>query len=311
MSRLLRLIALACSLLASSAALAEMNVGVSMALFDDNYLTYLRESLLRKAKADPQGMTLQFEDARGDVVKQLNQVQMFVSQKVDAIVVVPVDTAATRNITEAATRAGIPLVYLNRRPEQENLPAGVVVVASDEREAGRMQMRYLAERMNGKGHLAILLGDLANTSTRDRTKGVKEVLAKYPGIQVVEEQSGVFLRDKGMDLMSNWLLSGREIDALASNNDEMAIGAAMALQQAGREKGSVLIGGTDGTPDGLAALKRGMLAMTVFQDAEGQAGSALDAVSKLLRKQALEPTIWVPYQLVTRDNVESFQQRFK
>lgn len=305
-----RMAALALSLLVSStAAMAELRVGVTMAQFDDNWLTYLRESMAKKAKEE--GVKLQFEDARGDVVKQLNQVQSFVSQGVDAIIVNPVDTAATRNMTQAAVKAGIALIYVNRRPDEETLPEGVVTVASNDLEAGKLQMQYLAEKMGGKGNLAIMLGDLANNSTHNRTKGVKEVLAKYPDIKVVEEQTGIYLRDKGMDLMSNWLLSGREFDAVASNNDEMAIGAAMALQQAGRDKGSVLIGGVDGTPDGLAAVKRGLLTVSVFQDAKGQANGAVEAAIKLAKKEPVEQNVWIPYEIITAENVDAFQERLK
>jgi len=304
-----RIATLAFSLLVSSTAMAELNFGVSMAQFDDNWLTYLRESMADKAKEE--GVQLQFEDARSDVVKQLNQVQSFISQKVDAIIVNPVDTAATRNITESAVKAGIPLIYVNRRPDDENLPDGVITVASNDLEAGRLQMEYLAEQMGGKGKVVIMLGDLANNSTHNRTKGMKEVLAKYPDIKLVEEQTANYMRDKGMDLMSNWLLSGREFDAVAANNDEMAIGAAMALQQAGRGKDTVLIGGVDGTPDGLAAVKRGMLAASVFQDARGQAHGAVEAAIKMAKDEPVDKTLWIPYELITAENVESFRARLK
>lgn len=304
-----RIATLALSLLMTGTAMAEMKFGVSMSQFDDNWLTYLRESMADKAKEE--GVQLQFEDARSDVVKQLNQVQSFVSQGVDAIIVNPVDTAATRNITQSAVKAGIPLIYVNRRPDDSKLPEGVITVASNDLEAGRLQMEYLVEKMGGKGNIVIMLGDLANNSTHNRTKGFKEVLAKYPDIKVVEEQSANYMRDKGMDLMSNWLLSGREFDAVASNNDEMGIGAAMALQQAGRGNGSVLIGGVDGTPDGLAAVKRGMLAASVFQDARGQARGAIEAAIKMVKGEKVEQSVWVPYELITPDNVESFQARLK
>jgi len=304
-----RIATLALSLLVTGTAMAEMKFGVSMSQFDDNWLTYLRESMADKAKED--GVQLQFEDARSDVVKQLNQVQSFVSQGVDAIIVNPVDTAATRNITQSAVKAGIPLIYVNRRPDDSKLPEGVITVASNDLEAGRLQMEYLAEKMGGKGNVVIMLGDLANNSTHNRTKGMKEVLAKYPDIQVVEEQTANYMRDMGMDLMSNWLLSGREFDAVASNNDEMGIGAAMALQQAGRGKGSVLIGGVDGTPDGLAAVKRGMLAASVFQDARGQARGAIEAAIKMAKGEKVEQSVWIPYELITPENVESFQARLK
>ena len=304
----IRFASLALSLMvASGAVLADVKIGVSMSQFDDTWLTYLRESMDKKAKSYPDGVKLQFEDARSDVVKQLSQVESFISQKVDAIVVNPVDTAATKKITEAAVKAGIPLVYVNRRPDDLNLPKGVVTVASNDLEAGEMQMQYLADKMGGKGDIVILLGDLANNSTTNRTKGVKEVLAKYPDIKVEQEQSGVWLRDKGMTLVNDWLTQGRKFDAVVSNNDEMAIGAAMALQQAGVAKGSVLIAGVDGTPDGLNAVKKGSLAASVFQDAKGQADGSIDTAVRMAKNEPVEPAVWVPFRLITPQNVDQFK----
>ncbi|CAI8739929.1 putative rhizopine-binding protein [Pseudomonas sp. IT-P44] len=304
----IRFASLALSLMvASGAVLADVKIGVSMSQFDDTWLTYLRESMDKKAKSYPDGVQLQFEDARSDVVKQLSQVESFISQKVDAIVVNPVDTAATKKITEAAVKAGIPLVYVNRRPDDLNLPKGVVTVASNDLEAGEMQMQYLADKMGGKGDIVILLGDLANNSTTNRTKGVKEVLAKYPNIKIEQEQSGIWLRDKGMTLVNDWLTQGRKFDAIVSNNDEMAIGAAMALQQAGVEKGSVLIAGVDGTPDGLNAVKKGSLAASVFQDAKGQADGSIDTAVRMAKNEPVESAVWVPFRLITPQNVDQFK----
>lgn len=303
-----RVCLLVISTLFSTLALADLRIGVSIAQFDDNFLTYLREAMADEAKREG-GVQLQFEDARGDVVRQLSQVESFVNQKVDAVVVTPVDTAATRNMTAAAKKAGIPLLYVNRRP-QEELPAGVVYIGSNEKLAGRLQMEALTQKMGGKGNLAIMLGLLSNDATHGRTAGVKEVLAKYPDIKVVEEQTAEWQRDKGMDLMSNWLTSGRQIDAVASNNDEMAIGAAMALRQAGKQPGKdVFIGGVDGTPDGLAALQRGLLTVTVFHDAKGQGRAAIENAVKAARKEAVPAVVDIPFELVTADNVAQFKNR--
>ncbi|MBV6754301.1 sugar ABC transporter substrate-binding protein [Pseudomonas chlororaphis] len=304
----IRFTSLALSLMfASGAAFADMKIGVSMSQFDDTWLTYLRESMDQKAKSMPDGVKLQFEDARGDVVKQLSQVESFVSQKVDAIIVNPVDTAATRKITDAAVKAGIPLVYVNRRPDDLNLPKGVTTVASNDLEAGQMQMQYLADKMNGKGDIVILLGDLANNSTTNRTKGVKDVLTKYPNIKIEQEQTGTWSRDKGMTLVNDWLTQGRKFDAVVANNDEMAIGASMALEQAGVKKGSVLIAGVDGTPDGLRAVTKGDMTVSVFQDAKGQAVGSLDAAVKMAKHEPVEQAVWVPYRLITPENVAQFK----
>ena len=304
--RLLAALAISLSL-ASGAAMADIKIGVAMSQFDDAWLTYLRESMSQKAKAMPDGVTLQFEDARSDVVKQLSEVESFISQKVDAIIVNPVDTAATAKITQEATAAGIPVVYVNREPDDKNLVKGVAVVVSDELEAGHMQMQYLADKMNGKGTIVILLGDLANNATTNRTKGVKDILAKYPGIKIEQEQTGIWLRDKGMNLVNDWLTQGREFDAIVSNNDEMAIGASMALKQAGIAKGKILIAGVDGTPDGLRAVKSGDLTVSVFQDAKGQAEGAVEVAVKMAKKQPYEPKLVIPYRLITPENVDTFK----
>ncbi|MGY2402865.1 sugar ABC transporter substrate-binding protein [Pseudomonas sp. SDO5271_S396] len=307
----IRFTALALSvLLASGSALAaDLKIGVSMSSFDDNYLTGVREGMVQHVKTFPKGdgVQLQFEDARTDVVKQLSQVENFIGQKVDAIIVNPVDTASTARISKAATEAGIPLVYVNRRPDQKDLPKGVAAVTSDDEEAGRLQMQYIADKLGGKGSVVILLGDLANNSTTNRTKGIKEVLAKYPDIKIVQEQTGAWLRDKGMTLVNDWLTQGREFNAVLSNNDEMAIGAAMALKSAGTKPGSVLIAGVDGTADGLNAISKGEMAVSVFQDAKGQAVGSVDAARQMAKNQTIEQNIVIPFKLITPENVKDFK----
>ncbi|MEE4888545.1 sugar ABC transporter substrate-binding protein [Pseudomonas alliivorans] len=290
-------------------AAASYRIGVSIARVDDNFMTYVRNGLEDAARQED--VQIQFEDAQGDVVRQLNQVQGFLNQKVDAVIVLPADTSATASMTRAAVAAKIPLVYVNRHPDERKLPAGVVMVASNDIEAGQLQMRYLAEKLGGKGTLAIIMGDLAQNATHDRTEGVKQVLKDYPDIKVVEQQSAEWQRNKGMDLTSNWLLAGSHFDAIIANNDEMAIGAAMALQQAGKTKGEVAIVGIDGLPDGLAAIKRGMLVASVFQDPKAQAASAMQSAVKMIRGETVTADVWVPFQLITPENLTTFEQRYK
>ncbi|KRP71524.1 sugar ABC transporter substrate-binding protein [Pseudomonas paralactis] len=299
-----------CMLLGSGFAMAaDLKIGVSMSQFDDTYLTNVREYMDKQAKSYPKGdgVQLQFEDARADVVKQLSQVENFISQKVDAIIVNPVDTASTARISKSAIEAGIPLVYVNRRPDQKDLPKGVAAVTSDDEEAGKLQMQYVADKLGGKGKIVILLGDLANNSTTNRTKGIKAILTQYPDIKIEQEQTGIWLRDKGMTLVNDWLTQGREFNAVLANNDEMAIGAAMALKSAGTKPGSVLIAGVDGTPDGLNAITKGEMTVSVFQDAKGQAVGSLEAARKMAKNEAIEQNIVIPFQLITPDNVKDFK----
>jgi len=281
----------------------DVSIGVSMALFDDNFLTILRTSMQKEMKKD--GVKSQIEDAKGDVSQQLQQVQNFIGQGVDAIIVNPVDTNAVKPIMDQATKAGIPLVFVNRRPQAE-LTDKMAYVGSDSILAGRLQMEALAKAMNGKGNVAILLGDLANESTRDRTKGVEEVVPKYPNIKIVQKQTAKFTRNDAVDVVSNWMTSGEDIQAIASNNDEMAIGALQAL---GKNPNHILIAGVDGTPDALQMLKSGKMIATIFQDAKGQGEGAVDAAIKLANGEKVEKIIDVPYQLITKENMAEFTNR--
>src|SRR4051794_39849951 len=213
------LLAAATAVVMASPALADTNVGVTMALFDDNFLTKIREAIKAEADQTP-GVHVQFEDAQADIGRQINQVQNFIAQKVDAIIVNPADTAATKKITQMATEAGIPLVYVNRGPDQKQLPPKVSVVVSDHVVAGRMEMDELAKCMKGKGNAAVMLGELASNATQERTQGNKEVIAKYPDIKVVQEQTANYQRNQAIDLMNNWLASGTQIDAVVANTDE-------------------------------------------------------------------------------------------
>ncbi len=281
----------------------DLQVGVSMALFDDNFLTIVRNSITNEMKTE--GVKGQIEDAKGDVAQQLQQVQNFIGQGVDAIIVNPVDTNAVKPIVDLTTKAGIPLVFVNRKPAT-TLTGKMAFVGSDSELAGRLQMEALAKRMDYKGNVAILLGDLANEATRERTKGVKAVVAKYPGLKVVQEQTAKFTRNDAVDVTSNWLTAGDDIQAIASNNDEMAIGALQAL---GKNEQKILVAGVDGTPDALQMIKNGKMVATVFQDAKGQGSGAVQTAVKLVKGEQVQKIVDIPFQLITKDNYESFTSK--
>ena len=296
-------------LLATPAAAKTLTVGVAMSRSEHLFLVKVRDAIQAEAKTLG-NVDVQFEDAQGDVGRQLSQVQNFIAQGVDAIIVNAADTSATQGMTRMVTKAGIPLVYVNLGPGlDEKLPPKVAVVVADHVVSGRLQMEGLEKCMKGKGDLAIMLGELASNATQERTAGNKEVIAKDPGIKVVLEQSAGYLRNQAIDLMNNWLTTGQKIDAIAANNDEMAIGAIIALQQAGRDPKKMCIGGIDATPDALAEMKKGNLAVSVFQDAAGQGKGAVDAAVKLARGEKVETFVLIPYELVTPENMQAYANR--
>jgi inositol transport system substrate-binding protein len=296
----------------SGTAMAE-NIGVSMALFDDNFLTVLRNGMTEYA-GTLDNVTLQVEDAQNDVGKQLNQIQNFVASGVDAIIVNPVDTSATQAMTDAAAAAGVPLVYVNREPVNvDALPDKQAFVASNEQESGTLEAqevcRLLKEKGKGDGaNIIVMMGELSNQAAVMRTKDVHDVIAtpECSFMKIVEEQTGNWSRTQGQDLMTNWLSAGIQFDAVVSNNDEMAIGAIQALKAAGKSMDEVIVAGVDATQDALAAMAAGELDVTVFQDAAGQGKGSVDTALKLARGETVEKKVYIPFQLVTPANMDQF-----
>ncbi|MBP2565467.1 sugar ABC transporter substrate-binding protein [Agrobacterium tumefaciens] len=301
------IIGAAMSVLLGTVAHAE-TVGVSMALFDDNFLTVLRNGMQDYSK-ELKGVTLQVEDAQNDVAKQQSQIQNFIASKVDAIIVNPVDTDATAAMSKLAADAKIPLVYVNRQPVNvDSLPDGQAFVASDETVAGTLEAKEVCRLLGGKGNAVIMMGELSNQAARMRTQSAKDVLKtdECKGISVVEEQTANWQRTQGSDLVTNWLSSGIEFNAVIANNDEMAIGALQALKAAGKDMKGYVVAGVDATQDALAAMQAGDLDVTVFQDAAGQGKGALDAALKLVKGDKVEKKVYIPFQLVTPENVKDY-----
>ncbi|ODT76178.1 MAG: rhizopine-binding protein [Pelagibacterium sp. SCN 64-44] len=302
---------LAMTLMAGSAH--AQNIGVSMALFDDNFLTVLRTGMENYAESID-GVQLQIEDAQNDVGRQLNQIQNFVASGVDAIIVNAVDTDATDTMSQLAAEAGIPLVYVNRMPVNiDNLPANQSFVASNEVESGTLETeeicRLLTEQGKTDGAKAVvMMGELSNQAARQRTQDILDVIARpeCSFITIVEQQTANWSRTQGQDLMANWLSAGVEFDTVIANNDEMALGAIQALKAAGVDLSVVIVGGVDATQDALAAMQAGDLAVTVFQNAAGQGEGAVDAALKLAKGEPVEQKVWVPFELVTPANIGDY-----
>jgi inositol transport system substrate-binding protein len=295
-------------LLALSAAAQAVTVGVSMAAFDDNFLTAVRASM--KEHAQQLNVLIQFEDAGNDVGRQLNQIQNFIAQRVDAIIVNPVDADATPRMTRLVAAAGIALVYVNRMPGDKQLPPRVSFVGSDETQSGTLEMAEVCRLLGGKGDIVVLMGELTNQSARQRTQDVEEVIARPAcrSIHVLDKQAANWKRTEAADLMTNWLSAGLHPAAVVANDDEMAIGAIQALKQA-RLLATTIVAGIDATPDALAAMKARELRVTVFQNAPAQGRGAVDTALKLVKKETVPPFVWVPFELVTPANLATYLGR--
>ncbi|MFQ8433954.1 substrate-binding domain-containing protein [Amaricoccus sp. W119] len=296
--------------LVAGAAQAE-TIGVSMALFDDNWQTVLRNNMQEYA-ATLDDVTLQFEDASGDISRQQSQIDNFIASGVDGIIVLLVDADSGAAMSAAAAGAGVPLVFVNLMPPNgDSLPDKQAWVGSDEVLAGTLQAQEICKRLGGEGEGVIMLGLLGTSGQRGRTEGVRNVLEtpECSGITIVDEQTANYMRTPGIDLMTNWLTSGIRPAAVFSNNDEMALGAIQALKASGVPMDEVVVGGVDATKDAMAAMAAGDLDVTVFQNAEGQGIDSIDTMQKIIKGEPYEKKTFVPFELVTPENVAEYEAR--
>lgn len=298
--------------LMGTTAMAE-TIGASIARFDDNFLTVMRNGMEDYA-AGIDGVDLQVEDATDDVAKQLDQINNFIASGVDAIIVNAVDTSATEAMSQAAAAAGVPLVYVNREPiNVDTLPDNQAFVASNEIESGTLAAFEACKMLRAAGLAGgangyLLMGQLSNQAAVQRTKDVDDVIGMdmCSFINIIDRQTAEWSRDKAQDLMTNWLSSGESFDVVFANNDEMAIGAIQAMKASGISMDDVVVVGVDATQDALVAMQAGDLDATVFQDAFGQGEGSVDAALALARGEDVEQKVYIPFQLVTPANIDDF-----
>ncbi|MBS1857376.1 MAG: sugar ABC transporter substrate-binding protein [Acidobacteria bacterium] len=275
-------------------------IGVSLLNVSNEFIVMINQAM--DAKAKELGVQIIVNDAQRSADRQVEQVESFIAQKVDAIILNPCEVEASSPAVDKAIAAGIPIVNVN----SETRSTPTAFVGSRDEEAARIAMEYIAKRLNGKGNVTMMQGFMGQAGQIKRDTGAREVLAKNPGLKLIAQQTAEWDRAKAMSLMENWIQSyGARINAVFAQNDEMAMGALIALEQA-RLKDKVIVVGVDAIADALAAVRDGRLDATVFQDARGQGAAAVETAVRIVRKQPYEKSVMIPFQLVTRDNVAQF-----
>jgi inositol transport system substrate-binding protein len=266
-----------------------------------NEFIAMLENAMQK-RAGELGVKLVINDAERSADKQIEQVEGFIVQKVDAIILNPCELEASSPAVDKALAANIPIVNVNS--ETKSTPTAFV--GSHDEESARIAMEYIAQRLKGQGNVVMMQGFLGQAAQIKRNQGAREILAKYPDLKLIADQTAEWDRAKAMTLMENWIQSqGEKINAVFAQNDEMGMGALLALEQA-KMKDKVIVVSIDAIADALKAVKDGRLDATVFQDARGQGATAVDAAVKIVRKQPYEKQLFIPFQLITKDNVSEF-----
>lgn len=276
----------------------QLRIGVSV--YDmSSFITAGKAGIDSYAKAH--NIDVLWNSANLDVSTQANQVDQFINAGVDAIIVVPVQANSLAPQVASAKAKKIPFLAVNAGLDSPDL-AGTVL--PDDVKAGEQEMQMMADKLGGKGNIVVLQGPLGQSGELDRTKGIKNVLAKYPDIKLLAKDTGNWKRDEAVNKMKNWLSSfGGQINGVVAENDDMGLGALQATREAGVK---LPIVGVDGIQDGLNAVKSGDFIGTNLQDGTVELATGLAVAAKIARGEQVDkhPVYLMP--TVTKDNVDTY-----
>jgi ribose transport system substrate-binding protein len=298
LASLLALVAVACSRQgpdtgATSSAASRNTVGLSISTLDNPFFVALRDGA--QAEATAKGLTLLVVDAENDPAKQIAGVEDLIQKKVPVIMINPTDSDAVANVVKEAEAAGIKVISLDRAVNGAEVSSHI---ASDNVVGGKMAGEYLIKRIGGKGNVVELIGVPGSSAARERAQGFEAAIAADPNVKLVASQPADFDRAKGLSVMENILQGNRNIQGVFAQNDEMALGAETAIEEAGLKNVAVI--GFDATPDAVAAVKAGKLAATVQQKPDLIGKLGIDTAKELIDGQSVEKNIPVPLALVTQ-----------
>lgn len=261
------LLAAVLSLPAFGALAAPLVMGFSQVGAESEWRTANTASI--KAAAKEAGITLKFADAQQKQENQVKAIRSFIAQKVDVIAFSPVVESGWDTVLKEAKTAGIPVILTDRAVKVADPSLYVTFIGSDFVEEGRKAARWLLERAaktpNAALNIVELQGTVGSAPAIDRKKGFEEVIKTNPKLQIIRSQSGEFTRAKGKEVMESFLKQrDKKIDVLYAHNDDMAIGAIQAIEEAGLKPGvDIVIISIDGVRGAFEAMKAGKLNVTV------------------------------------------------
>ena len=315
------------ALCVASAEAKTYKVGVSIYQYTDNFMTLYRneiENYFKTLETDDVKYEITMADGKNDMAEQTNQIRTFISQGMDVIILNLVQTSSADAVIDEIVAAGIPLVLINREPLGDNGDesyagildnAQVCYVGADARQSGTFQGEMVAELenhgdINGDGKISYIMieGDPENIDAQYRTEfSVKALTDAGIEVECLDDQVGNWDQTKGQELCANALTAyGDQIEVVFCNNDGMALGAATAIQTAGRKVGEdIYLLGVDALPEAVELIKEGDMTGTVLNDHIGQSHAAVDVAGKLLNGEDIENYYWVDYVKVDKAYVDA------
>ena len=273
-------------------------IGLSVSTLNNPFFVTLRDGA--QSAADEAGAELIVSDAQNDTAQQQDDVQNFVTQQVNAILVNPVDSDAVVPAIEAANQANIPVIALDRGASGGEL---ATTIASDNVQGGNLAGEELI-RLVGSGSVAQLEGTPGADPARDRGQGFQDAIDAQSAVEVVASQSANFDRAEGLNVAENILQANPDIAGIFAQNDEMALGTVQALGDSAGD--DVKVVGFDATEDGLSAIQDGTMNATVAQQPAEIGSLGVENAISVINGESVEENIPVEVQLVTPENVSDF-----
>jgi simple sugar transport system substrate-binding protein len=272
-----------------------LTVGFAQVGAESAWRTAETESI--KGEAAARGINLKFSDAQGKQENQIKAVRGFIAQGVQAIVLAPVVETGWEPVLKEARQAKIPIVLVDRGIKVSDESLFATLIASDFVAEGKMAADWLAKKTNGKATIIELEGTPGAAPAIDRKKGFDEGIKQFADMKIVASQSGDFRRSGGKEVMEALLKVHPGVTAVYAHNDDMALGAIQALEEAGKKPGTdVIVISIDGVKGAFEAMTAGKLNCTV--ECNPLLGPmAFDAVSKAVKGETL------PKKTVVQDRV--------
>lgn len=281
----------------------------------------LAETKSMKDEADKRGYTLVQTDANEDTSKQIADVASLIAQGVDILIFPPRESQALAPSVIQAKQAGIPVILIDRDVDHSIAKPGqdyVAFIGSDFVDQGRRAAEWLAKATGGQAKIIELEGTTGADPAIDRKKGFDDYLAgtfkatptpegAFPGMEIIASQTGNFLRDTGRQVMQTLLQANPEVTAVYAHNDEMAIGAIAALQEAGRKPGEdVTVVSIDGENAALDAILDGTLGASV-ESSPFFGPIAFETMDKYIAGEDLPDWIKVEDRFFDKSNAAEFK----
>ncbi len=242
-------------------------------------------------------------NANSQLNKQISDIQDMINQGAQALIVAPLNSDGLEPALQAARAKNIPVLTVDRKVNQEPCKDYVAFLGSNFVEQGKRAAQEMAKALNNKGKVAILLGSSGNNVTTDRTKGfVDEMKDIAPDVKVVSQQTGEFTREKGQQVMEQIIQAQPDITGVYAENDEMALGALVALKSAGKKPGTdVQVVSVDGTRNAVQKIVDGEMAAVV--ESNPRFGPlAFETLGKFLNGEAVSQNVVITDKLYGKDN---------